>query len=88
MVIVNNDFASFVNRYVSVDLNQNQFDALVSFTYNLGCTSFKNSTLLKKVNLKDFEGAANEFKKWKYSNGKVLSGLVKRREAERELFLS
>ena len=85
--ITNNDFASFVNRYVSVELNQNQFDALVSFTYNVGSPNFRNSTLLKKINLKDFEGASNEFKKWKFSDGKVLDGLVTRRAKEKELFL-
>ena len=85
--IANQDFASFVNRYVNVELNQNQFDALVSFTYNLGPVNFRNSTLLKKINLKDFDGASNEFPKWTRAGGKVLRGLVTRRNKERDLFL-
>ena len=85
--IVNNDFASFVNRYVKVDLTQNQFDALVSFIYNLGHVNFRNSTLLKKINNKDFIGASNEFMRWNRAGGKVLNGLTRRRLAEKELFL-
>lgn len=68
-------------------LNQNQFDALVSFCYNCGVNAFKNSTLLKKLNKGDYEGVANEFPRWNKSNGKVLNGLAKRREAERQLFM-
>jgi lysozyme len=84
--IVNKDFASFVDRYVNVELNQNQFDALVSFTYNLGPVNFRNSTLLKKINLKDFNGAANEFQRWNRANGKIIDGLTRRRIREKELF--
>ena len=71
-----------------VKLNQNQFDALVSFTYNLGAGALGSSTLLGKLNRGDFEGAADEFPKWNKAGGKVLNGLVKRRAAERSLFLS
>jgi lysozyme len=84
--IANKDFASCVNKYVKVELNQNQFDALVSFVYNVGNVNFKTSTLLKKINKYDFVGASNEFKKWKRSNGKILKGLVRRRKSERNLF--
>lgn len=84
--IADNDFSSFVNRYVKIPLNQNQFDALVSFIYNVGHVNFVNSTLLKKINRSDFQGATEEFKRWKYSNGKILKGLVTRRELEAELF--
>lgn len=79
-------FEKTVNDSVKVDLTQNQFDALVSLTYNIGSTAFKNSTLLKKLNAKDFNGAADQFKVWNIGGGKVLKGLVRRREAERALF--
>lgn len=86
--IANKDFGAFVNKAVKVKLNQNQFDALVSFTYNLGNGNLQQSTLLKKVNQNDFIGASLEFEKWNKAGGKVLSGLTKRRTAEKELFLS
>lgn len=78
----------YVNQYVKVAINQNQFDALVSFTFNCGCGALKSSTLLKKLNNGDYAGAANEFLRWNKANGKVLNGLVKRRKAEKELFLT
>ena len=81
-------YGSFVNKAVKVKLNQNQFDALVSFAYNLGNGNLQQSTLLKKVNNNDFIGASLEFEKWNKAGGKVLSGLTKRRTAEKELFLS
>uniref|UniRef100_UPI00300A9510 lysozyme n=1 Tax=Acinetobacter ursingii TaxID=108980 RepID=UPI00300A9510 len=84
-----NDVATFeraVNMLVNVPLNQNQFDALVSFTYNLGATNLSASTLLKKLNSKDYNGAAGEFQKWNKAGGKVMTGLVRRRKAEMELF--
>ena len=62
------------------------FDALTCFTFNLGAGNLANSTLLKKLNQKDYEGAAEEFEKWIYAGGKVLAGLVRRRKAERALF--
>ena len=80
-------FEKTVNDSVKVPLSQNQFDALVSLTYNIGSTAFKNSTLLKKLNAKDFTGAADQFLRWNKGGGKVLKGLVRRREAERALFL-
>ncbi len=69
-------------------LNQPQFDALVSFTFNVGQQAFRDSTLLKKLQAGDIEGAAAEFPRWKYAGGKVLRGLERRREAEREMFLA
>lgn len=81
------EFEKTVNDSVKVPLSQNQFDALVSLTYNIGSTAFKNSTLLKKLNAKDFTGAADQFLRWNKGGGKVLKGLVRRREAERALFL-
>ena len=77
-----------VNRYVQVPINQNQFDALVSFCYNLGQENLRNSTLLKKLNNKDYNGAADQFLRWNRAGGKVLAGLTKRRTDERKLFLS
>lgn len=77
-----------VNRYVQVPITQNQFDALVSFCYNLGQENLRNSTLLKKVNAKDYKGAADQFLRWNRAGGKVLAGLTKRRTDERKLFLS
>ena len=77
-----------VSRLVKVDLTQGQFDALVSFTYNLGARSLSTSTLLRKLNAGDCAGAADEFLRWNKAGGKVLNGLSRRREAERALFLS
>lgn len=76
-----------VNRYVQVPMTQNQFDALVSFCYNLGQENLRNSTLLKKLNNKDYNGAADQFLRWNRAGGKVLAGLTKRRTDERKLFL-
>lgn len=80
-------FEKTVNESVKVPLSQNQFDALVSLAYNIGSGAFKNSTLLKKLNAKDYAGAADQFLVWNKGGGKVLKGLVRRREAERALFL-
>ena len=76
-----------VNRYVQVPITQNQFDALVSFCYNLGQEALRKSTLLKKLNNKDYKGAADAFLNWVYASGKKLQGLVNRRTDERKLFL-
>lgn len=75
-----------VNRYVQVPITQNAFDALVDFAYNAGAKNLLTSTLLRKLNIKDYSGAANEFGRWVFGGGSVLPGLVKRRVAERELF--
>lgn len=85
--LVTTNYVNVVNRLVIVDINQNQFDALVSFVYNLGSGNFEKSTLLKKVNQSDFIGASLEFEKWNRAGGKVLNGLTKRRLSEKELFL-
>jgi len=77
-----------VNQLVKVIITQGQFDALVSFAYNLGLRSLSTSTLLRKLNAGDKQGAAEEFGKWVNAGGVRLNGLVKRREAERKLFLS
>lgn len=81
-------YESDVSRLVKVGLTQVQFDALVSFTYNLGARSLSTSTLLRKLNAGDYAGAADEFLRWNKAGGKVLNGLTRRREAELALFLS
>ncbi|MDP3322629.1 MAG: lysozyme [Hydrogenophaga sp.] len=75
-----------VNRYVSRPINQNQFDALVDFAYNVGAQNLRTSRLLKKLNGGDINGASKEFTKWVYAGGNILNGLVKRRLAEQALF--
>jgi len=79
-------FEVAVRRLVTVELQPWQFDALVSFTYNCGEGNLKKSTLLKKVNAGDFDGAAQEFKRWNKANGKELKGLTRRRASEALLF--
>jgi len=75
-----------VNKSVTSAINQNQFDALVDFTFNLGCVSLGQSRLLKMVNAGDFAGAAGQFLRWNKAGGKVLKGLTRRRQAEADLF--
>lgn len=77
-----------VNTKVTYSIVQHQFDALVSFTFNVGTGNFGGSTLLKKLNAGDVSGAADQFDVWIYAGGKVLNGLVNRRAAEKELFLN
>lgn len=80
-------FERAVDQLVTVPLNQNQFDALVSFAYNCGSGALEKSTLLKKTNSGNFEAAAREFPKWNKGGGRVLPGLVARRAREEALFL-
>lgn len=78
-----------VGKYVRVPLKQGQFDALVSFTFNLGAGNLYNSTLLKKVNRNpDDPAIRQEFEKWVYAGGRVLPGLVERRKAEADLYFA
>lgn len=87
-------FEKAVLRSVAVALTQNQFDALVSFAFNVGAGALATSTLLKKLNAKDYDGAAEQFLVWnKITNPKtkkkeVSNGLVRRRQAERHMFLT
>jgi lysozyme len=76
-----------VGENVHIDLTQHQFDALVSFTYNVGCGNFASSTLLKKLNGGDVEGAAEQFERWCKVKGQVVAGLLRRRQAEKAMFL-
>lgn len=77
-----------VLKLVRVKLTKGQFDALVSFAYNVGSRALSTSTLLKKLNAGDIKGAADEFLRWNKAGGKEMPGLTKRRKAEREVFLS
>lgn len=81
------EFENTINTSVKVPLTQNQYDALVSLSYNIGSSAFKNSTSLKKLNSGDYKGAAEQFLVWNKVNSKKVQGLVNRREAERNLFL-
>ena len=81
------NYENDVKRLVKRELNQNQFDALVSFTYNLGSANLGKSTLLKKVNANPCDKTIkDEFLKWNKAGGKVLNGLTRRRNAEAELY--
>lgn len=82
------DDEACVNGAVTVPLTQNEFDALVDFVYNLGCHAFRGSTLLRKLNESDYDGAAKEILKWNHDNGVVIAGLTARRKDEQELFES
>ena len=77
-----------VNFHVAVPLTQGEFDALVDFCFNLGCGALTGSTLLRKLNSSDFNGAAGEFEKWSHAGGKVVAGLLRRRIEEENEFLS
>jgi len=89
--LLKKDLAGFekgVSACVRVPLTQNQFDALVSFSYNLGVGSLQSSTLLKLLNEGKYEKAAEQFPLWVKGGDVVLPGLVKRRAAEKQLFLT
>ena len=80
-------FEATVNKAVTVQLNQNQFDALVSLAYNIGTNAFSKSTLVKKLNANDIRGAADQFDLWVNAGGERMQGLVNRRTVEKALFL-
>jgi len=79
---------SCVNNLVSVQLTQQEFDALVDFIFNLGTGAFSSSTMLRELNAGDFTGAAAQFDKWDRAGGAVIAGLLRRRQAEADLFES
>lgn len=81
-----NRFEQAVSRAVQVPLSQNQFDALVSLTYNIGINAFQNSTLLKRLNTLDYIAAGQQFDVWIKTGGKTVQGLVNRRAVEKALF--
>lgn len=80
-------FEDAVNKAVTVPMTQGMFDALVSFTFNLGVGALRSSTLLRRLNSGDINGAAEEFKRWVFSGNKALPGLTIRRNRERRMFL-
>ena len=80
------EFEEYINKYVTVSLSQNQFDALVSWVYNLGPANLKASTMLKVLNDGKYEEVPYQMKRWNKAGGKVLDGLVRRREAEALLY--
>jgi len=75
-------------KVITVPLTQNQYDALASFTYNMGIGAFEASTMLKLLNQKNYQTAADEFPKWSFSQGKQSPGLLSRRNQERTIFLT
>jgi lysozyme len=75
-----------VNRLVTVQLTQPEFDSLCDFVFNCGSGNFASSTLLKLLNAGDYQGAAHEFERWDKSGGKELAGLLRRRVAEEQEF--
>jgi lysozyme len=81
------EFSIKVSNLFKKDIEQYQFDAFVSFSFNVGIGAFSKSTLLKKFRAGDIEGAAKEFARWNKGGGKVLKGLVRRRVEEAKLFL-
>lgn len=80
-------FEPEVQRLITAPLNQNQWDALLSFTYNLGATNLESSTLRRLLNAGNYAAAAEQFARWNKAGGQVLAGLTRRRQAERDLFL-
>ena len=76
-----------INQNIKIALSQTQFDALVSFIFNIGSNAFKKSTMLKFLNVKEFPLAAGQFDRWNKVRGEVCQGLVNRRAREKKLFL-
>jgi len=80
------EFEDYVKNYVESELQQNEFDALVAWTYNLGPKNLSESTLLKELNAGNLEEVPRQMKRWNRAGGEVLDGLIRRREAESRLF--
>ena len=76
------EFEGYVDKLVTVDLEQNQFDALVAWTFNLGPTNLKSSTMLRVLNEGKHENVPSEMRRWNKAGGETLEGLIRRREAE------
>jgi lysozyme len=87
-IFIKDEIYPTIAKYVSVQLTQNQFDALCSLIYNIGTPQFITSTLLKMLNINNFVGAADQFLRWNKARGKVDKGLVNRRATERQLFIT
>lgn len=82
------EYEGYINDKVTVELNQDQFDAMVCWVYNLGSGNLSSSTLLKVLNDGDYDGVPEQMKRWNKAGGKVLNGLIKRRDSEAKLFCS
>ena len=80
------EYENYINDNVTASLSQNQFDAMVSWVYNLGPANLKASTLLKVLNAGDYDGVPAQIKRWNKAGGQTLDGLIRRREAEALLF--
>lgn len=80
------DFEEEVNKCVEVPLSQNQFDALVAWTFNLGGSNLRSSTMLKVLNAGEYDKVPSEMRRWNKAGGETLQGLIRRREAESLLF--
>ena len=80
------EYEGYINSMVNVPLKQNEFDALVSWVFNLGPKNLKESTLLKLLNAGDYHTTPTQIKRWNKAGGKTLQGLIRRREAEALLF--
>ena len=78
----------WISRLIKTALTENQFSALTSFTFNVGCGALQRSTLRMKLDRGEYLGAADEFPKWRRAGGRILAGLVRRRAAEQALFLA
>lgn len=79
---------NYIQNMVLAGLQQSQWDAVACLAYNIGVGALKKSTLLIKINKGDFLGAAGEFERWIFAGGRVLPGLVRRRKAEKQLFIN
>jgi lysozyme len=80
-------FAEQVHKLIKVPITQNQFDALVSLAYNIGIGNFRNSTLLRKLNLRENNAVLTaQINRWNRANGQIMAGLTRRRKAEAQLF--
>ena len=82
------EYEGYINDYVTVPLNQNQFDAMVSWVYNLGGGNLRASTLLKVLNAGEYDEVPAQMLRWNKAGGKVLEGLTRRRQAEADLFVA
>jgi len=80
------EYEGYVEKAVTVPLEQNQFDALVSWTYNLGPSNLTRSSMLRVLNASDYDNVPEQIMRWNKAGGRVLAGLVRRREAEAEMF--
>jgi lysozyme len=82
------EYEGYINDMVKVPLEQHQFDAMVSWVFNLGSGNLSSSTLLKKLNNSEYDEVPAQIRRWNKAGGKVLDGLIRRREAEAKMFLN